>query len=573
MKQYTLDDLAIVQIDEPTIKPDPIILPNAEKGDGQIKKDYVNTMGDESRFYAFLPLIEINKGYRVNTSNIMKFSLNMNGFKPTVSVKIADPNAELKSKYYPTDGSILSLYIAPLGEDDTYKAIRLDFIITSVSESSSIPGTVLVNAASEFDIYGELNVPELFYNRNCYESGTSWEALRSISQQTGLGWVSNIENTNDSQIWLNGYDSIQSFIEYIAQHSYLDDESFFVSFIDAYYNLNLIEVSRLFSQNPDNEKCWVYNTAFMEEENADENAKADTIEEEEQEFNIWEGRRHKWWYELNNSKYLSGWSLYFDNYKEINSNSSSLYDGYVKYLQSWDWVKRKKIEMPLSIENTGTEGLMPLNKGRLINGELSELSKNMVSWDYMGETNEHMNPEYYYAVANNKLNLNDMSKFGLEVELPAVNPAITRYSRIKVIVFEKNDSAQAGLIENPDMKEDSVLTNEAGETLKLSDYPELKSDTTPRFDLSGDDGIAQAKLVGVYSELATLGAESPINVAQETLNESLSGWYIVTGYEIYMNDADEMGGTMRLKQRLFLSRREYKPPLKSNYEKTYNDNK
>ena len=519
--------------------------------------------------YAFLPLIEINGGYRPNPSNIMSFKISFTGFMPTLRLKVADPNAELKSKYYPTDGSVVGVYIAPTGEDGNYRAIRLDFIITSVYESDSVPGTVMSESLSEFDIQAELNVPKMFYNRNCYESGTSWEALKSVSEQTGLGFASNVSGTSDSQVWLNGYNPIRRFCEYITKHAFLDEESFFVSFVDAYYNLNLVEVSRLFSQVPENEKCWAYTTASYEEENADAMAAADTVEENEDEITLdWSGRRHRWWYELNNSKYLSAWTPYFDKYHEKNSSGSSLFDGYVKNMQAWDWISRDKSERAISVENPGTEGMMPLNKGRMFEGEPSELSKNMESWDYMGETNDHMNTEYYFAEAHNEMNISDMSKFGLTVELPCVNPAITRYSRIKVIVFEKNDNAQAGLVENPDMTADSELTRDDGAPVKLSEFPELQSDVTPRFDLTTEDGIAQAKAAGVYSELATPGAAEGYNRSGETLNESLSGFYVVTGYEIYLNDYDDEGGTSQLRQRVFLSRREYKPALKRDYEKT-----
>ena len=568
MKEYTLDDLRTVQVCEPEIKPEPIVIANTEKGEKQVKKDYTDYSGDESRMYAFIPLIEINRGYRVNPSNIMSFKLNFTGFMPTMSVKVSDPNSEIKSKYYPTDGSVIGIYIAPTGEDGTYRPIRMDFIITGVRESGSIGGTVISETLSEFEIDAELDVPKMFYNRNCYESGTSWEALMSISEQTGLGFASNVENTNDSQMWLNGYRSIRGFAEYITKHAYLDDESFFVSFVDSYYNLNLVEVSRLFSQIPENEECWAYTTGFYEESNADAMAEADTVPESDEITSEWSGRRHKWWYELNNSKYLSAWTPYFDNYHERNSNSSSLFEGYVKHIQSWNWKTRDKLEYPISVQNPETEGMMPLNKGHIFDGEASELSKNMESWTYMGETNDHMNPEYYFAEAHNSMNISDMSKFGMTVELPCVNPAITRYSRIKVIVFEKNDNAQAGLVENPDMTENSVITKDDGTTLKLSDVPELQSDVTPRFDLTTEEGIEQAKNAGVYSELATPGAAASDNKSGETINESLSGWYVVTGYEIYLEDYDEDGGTTQLKQKVYLSRREYKPALKKDYEKT-----
>lgn len=572
MKEYTLDDLKTVQISEPEIKPKPITIANTEKGEEQIKKDYTDYSGDESRMYAFLPLIEINKGYRPNPSNIMSFKLDFTRFMPTLRVKVADPNAEIKSKYYPTDGSIIGVYIAPTGEDGTYKPIRLDFIVTSVHESDSIGGTILSESLSEFEITAELNVPKMFYNRNCYESGTSWEALRSISEQTGLGFASNVENTQDSQVWLNGYNSIRNFADTITRHAYLDEESFFVSFVDAYYNLNFVEVSRLFSQIPENEECWAYTTAFYEEDNADDMAEMNTVPEDEEIKEEWVGRRHKWWYELNNSKYLSAWTPYFDNYHEKNSSSSSLFDGYVKYMQSWNWDTREKVEYPLSIQNPETEGMLPLNKGHIFNGEPSELSKNMTSWEYMGETNEHMNQEYYFAEAHNDMNISDMSKFGLIVELPCINPALTRYSRIKVIVFEKNDNAQAGLIENQDMTENSEITKQDGSTVKLSEVPELQSDVTPRFDLTTKEGIEQAKNAGVYSELATSGAAEANNSAGETINESLSGWYVVVGYEIFLNDFDEEGGNTQLKQKVYLSRREHKPALKKDYEKTKSDN-
>ena len=67
-----------------------------------------------------------------------------------------------------------------------------------------------------------------------------------------------------------------------------------------------------------------------------------------------------------------------------------------------------------------------------------------------------------------------------------------------------------------------------------------------------------------------------MNGVSERINESLSGWYVVTGYEIYMktvggaND-NEMG--THLRQKIYLSRREYKPALKNDYLDTSKDEK
>ena len=61
MKQYKLEDLKTVTIVEPTIKPDPISFPNDEKGDKKIAQEYTDYMGDTTKMFAFMPLVEINK--------------------------------------------------------------------------------------------------------------------------------------------------------------------------------------------------------------------------------------------------------------------------------------------------------------------------------------------------------------------------------------------------------------------------------------------------------------------------------------------------------------------------------
>lgn len=565
MAEYTLDDLKIGQVLEPTIKTEKLIIPNSESGDEHaIQKDNVDSFGDESKRYAFIPMIRMNKSYVVQPQNIVKFKMIFTDFIPSLLLEVADPNNEIKSKYYPTDGSIISVFIASIGDEKVYRPIRLDYLITNCTEKGSQQGSVVTGSLSSFSITAQLNVPKLYYRKNMFCSGTSYESLYDIAEELGLGFASNVDNTDDAQLWVNGYYSVETFMKDIARHAYLDDDSFFAAFIDPYYNLNFVEVSRLFSQIQENESCYAYKTVYYSEENSEQEYDINTVEDEDQDINDWKGRRHKFHYELNNSKYLSGWTPYYENYAEINSPGGSLFDGYVKYAQWWKYTSQEFIDIPVTVNNLNTEGMLPLNKGRLVDGNASELVENLKTYTFNGVVNDHMGDNYYYAEVNNRMNLNDMSKFGMTVELPVINPAITLYSRIKLIVFEKNDMGQAALTENPKMTEDSVLENEKGETLKLKDHPEMQSDTTPRFDLDTEEGKEAAKKAGVYSELATNGAADPLNQANETLNESLSGWYVVTGFEIYMGETNT-DNPNKLMQKVYLSRREYKPALKSNY--------
>lgn len=566
-KQYKLSDLKIGVVRQAAIKPAPLEMPNTEGGDKPIAKNYTEYMGDLSKMYAQLPLIKINNNFTVNPSNIRRFTLDFTGWMPSVNMTICDPNSELKSKYYPTDGSVINVYIATLGDEKRYRPLRLDFLVTSVYESGGLGGTVMSPDMSEFSISGQLNVPRLYYNANMFESGTSYDSLKNITEDIGLGFASNIDNTRDAQLWVNDYTRISDFLENISLHGYLDDESFFVSFIDPFYNLNYVEVSRLFSQFQENEKCTVYNTAFRNEENSEASAEEETVPADEQDFNVWRGRSHEWWYELNNSRQLSAWSLYYDKYSEVNNGTSTLNDGYVKYVQSWNHRSREYLSLPVTVDNMETEGMLPLNKGKLERGKPSELSANLKTYEYLGECNDHQDPEYAYAISHNYMNLNDMKKFGMTVDLPCINPAVTRYSRIKLIVFEKNGFAKEGIAEDEAMGENGVLENSKGETKKLSEIPGAQDANTPRFDLSTEDGVRQAKEANVYSEMADEG-DVDVNGVSERINESLSGWYVVTGYEIYMKsigegDDNEIGSHLR--QKIYLSRREYKPALKNDY--------
>lgn len=562
-KNYTLDDLRIIGIEEPTIKVDKLPWPNTESNDSNaITKEYTASFGDESKFFAFLPLIRINKTFMVQQSNILSFRLDYRNFLPTLRLSLADPNNELKSKYYPTDGSIISIYIASIGDEKVYKPIRLDFIITNVKENGGLSGSVLRMSNSSFDISADLYVPKIFYKNNMSKIGTSFEVLKDIALETGLGFASNISNTADKSLWLNPYSSIQNYINNISHHAYLDDESFFISFIDLSYNLNLVEVSRLFSQFPENDDCYAYSTAFYGEEHSEEAWEDETVDDIDQKIDEWVGRKHRYYYELNNSRKISSWTPYYEQYSEINSSSDSLWDGYVKYSQYWNHQSQDLINTPVSVINMETEGMMPLNKGKLVDGEASELVDNMKSYIWSGELNDHLYPNYYYAEANNRMNENDLSKFGMVVTLPHVNPAITKFSRIKLIVFEKSELAKSGLIENKNMSEDAVLENEKGESIRLKDYPELQSDTTPRFDVTTEEGKREAEKLGIYSELA----DKDIENADEILNESLSGWYVVTGFEIFMDEVN-LEQANQLKQRVYLSRREYKPAIKADYKK------
>ena len=78
---------------------------------------------------------------------------------------------------------------------------------------------------------------------------TSFNTLLKLSNQYGLGFASNVESTEDEMIWINPTDYPIDFIESIAKSAYLDEESFFTVFVDQFYNLNFVEMNRLFNHD------------------------------------------------------------------------------------------------------------------------------------------------------------------------------------------------------------------------------------------------------------------------------------------------------------------------------------
>ena len=572
-KTYTLKDLKVRVFEEPAIAVEKLTMPNTESNDGDaIRKDYHSTTGAPSKMYSYIPYIKINNLYTINPLNILEFKMGFTDFVPTLFVRVADVNKELKGKYYPSNGAVLNVYVGTIGKGDKYKPFRMDFMVVNISETGNVYGNLDTGGGSVYGISCIANIPELLYRKNQYKSGTSFACLKDIAKDMGLGFVSNVDDTNDSQLWINGIRETRDFMKDIVSHSYLDDESFFDMFIDPYYNLNFVEMNRLFYIGGENDTCTVYKTSHFEEDDPDgEYALDESGKSDEDKKELWNGREKEHEYEITNSKLVSGWTLWFEDYTPFGNNSSSISDGYVREAQWWDYDKEEYVKKDVVPYCYETPGLMPLNKGRLKDGVATKISS-IKTYAALGNVAEEVSDNYRFARENNDMNLSDCKKFGIVVVFPYINPAITRGSRIKVSVFEQNEIAQDYITENQNMTENSTIVTDDGRTISLRDMPELQSDTTPRFDTRTEEGKTEAKSVGIYSTLQgnfSYNSDGSINTSTgELLNESLSGYYVVAGFEIF---ADERSGGV-LKQRVRLVRREHKPALKADYKNTKSEN-
>ena len=135
--------------------------------------------------------------------------------------------------------------------------------------------------------------------------------------------------------------------------------------------------------------------------------------------------------------------------------------------------------------------------------------------------------------------MKNLKKCGLSVRLQNYNPAITRYSRIWVDIYDMNRNSseeirrKSGVDDMPESKR--------------KDYLKAKNDNILIF--AEDEGIEKDDKYQVY-------------------NRSLSGWYVVTDMKISYNTVKDFKGKTykKLQTQLILNRIEYKPTFKSEYE-------
>lgn len=180
---------------------------------------------------AIQPLVFINS---VQISDIEYLCVDETGKIPTIKLIFNDNVGSLNGSNYPKNDPIVSVYIKT--QNSKFKPIRCDFLINEMKPIGS-------NNRS-FSIYGELYIPKLYDNvSKSYRNKSSNDAMLELAKDLSLGYARNEFSTSDVMTWVNSNDDSLEFMTRISSHAYKDDDSFFTSFIDKYYNINLIDVS------------------------------------------------------------------------------------------------------------------------------------------------------------------------------------------------------------------------------------------------------------------------------------------------------------------------------------------
>ena len=483
----------ILTIIEPAIELDALEIFDVESGtdnsDGGTIKE------KPSKISSVIPLIRVN-GYELQGDRLTYFTLQNNSFYPTCKITFEDVDGMFTARFYPKDGDLIQVNIRSQGDESTFKPIRIDFSVVDIKPVGGGGG----QSANKYMVIGRMFIPGLFTENVEYEEEvTSWDALLNIAERLKLGYASNVEETTDTMTWTNPNDTTETWIQDIVANSYLNDETFFTSYIDPYYYLTMVDINRLFSQEG----------AIEASETFSQNA-GDTMGAEGADGQQGDTPNY-----LTNMIQAQGGARYISKHQMVNNSGEiSKANGYKRYTQYWDLNEKVWVSEFVDPLTNDTPGMIPATKGRILDGEVEGPRNDQVKYKYLGTQGDNVHPEYQYSTVLNYQNITEINKMGMIIELDTVNPALVRYSRIYCQILEYANPVQSTLLA-PD--NDNIEGEQA---------PQTRPNEPDANDTQSQNGV---------------------------VNEYLSGFYVIAGVEWIFSKP----GPLRMK--LKLQRREFTP--------------
>jgi hypothetical protein len=434
---------------DPTVVLDTMEINDLDTGTSPAAKEIGQEGQDKSRkiskkIGSDYPFIEINN-YVFSIDTIEKFEIDYTGFIPTVRLSAFIKSKTFTSEAIPKDGDRMAVFVR--AKNDAFKPIRNDYRITSVRQK----GGDREGNNSFFDIEGELWIPYLYDPISKAYNGTSYEVLKEVAREIGLGFASNDSETADAQAWINPFGTYYDLIQDIARHAWKDDDSFFTVFIDVYYHLNFINVNNQFSEDTNLDLQLLVNMTY------DDSDGGTTVAQQLEEGT---GQVPK---VLTNHIELKGSPAFVHRYNiENNSNFINQELGYKLYTGFFEQNSEQYWSIYTEPKTTpgAAENKMTL-KGRITKpgAPPEEFYKTQVKFEWGGiqysapEGNAH--EKYAYAEGWNKRNNAELEKMVLNVALERGNFNIYRGERLPVFLMVTGDNQYQNIASPPEQENKS----------------------------------------------------------------------------------------------------------------------
>ena len=355
-------------------------------------------------------------GTSIDSTDIIYIKLFNSKFLPEVELYCNDPKGILFNDLYPFDhDTLLCVFIK--SNSELTLPIRMDFMITEYETIKSDTNKEIV----KYLIKGILNVEDLYYTRYEIFNDTSYNVIKQIVKDMGLGWASNITSTDDKMKWINPSNTYLEFIKEITKYSWIDEDSFIWTFIDFYYNLNYVNVQLELNEFNKNEQGTITNIK---------------IEKNQEEKNVALYLTNSKAFHMTN-KYIARFDLINQSFKTnletFYQITSSFYD------KNENTVFKKYIK---KLENDTSK--LGDNEGSLVQlyDKDSTIFKENVNDEYfIGkiDTQDNVHKNYSIAKTSNLYNISSMQKMTMIVTLTQVNFSIKRFQNVKIDIYNRQD--------------------------------------------------------------------------------------------------------------------------------------
>lgn len=306
-------------------------------------------------------------------------------------------------------------------DKDNLKPIRIDYDIIDVTSHPE---------SKTYGFRGIMKIPGFFMEQcTSFKENNSFDHLKALCGEIGLGFASNESATDDSMPRLCPFETYETFVEETVATTYKDEDSFFTWYIDPYYYLCLVNVNKQFDLEDKadqvNLSTAVPTAGLSNMVDAKDSVKAALI--------------------LTNQPDKTGTNLYIESYS-IESQTANIWinNGYMRYAQYFDIRESESKYFSFFVDpftTPGTEKDYQLPKGRV---DEKDFYKKQVKYKWTGKQapyseqgNVHDN--YLFASILNFQNLQEIKKTTLKVDLAGMNFYVYKYMKIPIAIYEQGN--------------------------------------------------------------------------------------------------------------------------------------
>lgn len=394
----------IKRILEPKIKPKEISFEMPP--DTAYQNEFIEGLG-------FLPFVWYN-ALQIENQNITSFKLYTVENLPTLEIAFKDVYGVMKSHGTPMDDSILTLFINPRTKN--LKPIHMDFKIVSFSESSGL-----------YKLTGVIDVSALYIKGyKSFSKKTSFGVFKQVCNELGLGFNSNIDDTDDKMTWINTGNRLITFLNGILENVYKSDETFIYAYLDFMYAFNFVDIEKELKRDI-KEELGVSNTGIEELTKIKDSEKTSKLM-------------------LTNDANFIETNIYFEKYEIINNSTNiSLRKGHFTKLKYYDELSKNFLVFEVDSLMSDLTTSIPL-KGKVKDENFWKENVNLVYEGKFDLDNVHKN--FKYAPIQNQINYAEMDKIKMVLTMKTPNYNLYRFQKIFVFVSNQVNSISNSLV-NP----------------------------------------------------------------------------------------------------------------------------